>query len=219
MDPKTLFPVADTELGRLGLFIYNDRRFPEVSRSLALMGAEILIHPTGAGGGRAGAKSMLESWRMLTQVRAFENNTYLIGAQWAHSPKSELFTSVGHSLIIDFDGNVMTEIDGVQEGFAMATIDPELLRRRRAASNFLLEVQSPIYADVYNQAQMWPVDPNGYAETMPQDLDERRAERVKTYRQRVEEGVFKAPGSRFQSRPIGNDRDRGGESMASTPVR
>ena len=203
MDPKVLFPVADTELGRLGLFICNDRRFPEVARSLALMGAEILIHPTGAGSVQAGAKKMLESWRMITQVRAFENNAYLIGAQWAHSPESELFTSVAHSLIIDFNGDIMSEIDGIQEGFVMATIDPEALRRKRAGGGFLLEVQSPIYAEVYNQAKMWPVDPNGYAETLPADLEERRAVRAEVYRQRVEEGVFKAPAEQV---PVKSDR-------------
>lgn len=43
---ETIFPVTETQLGRIGTFICMDGHFPEVTRALALQGAEILIRPT-----------------------------------------------------------------------------------------------------------------------------------------------------------------------------
>ena len=194
MDPKELFPVVDTEIGRLGMTICYDRRFPEPSRCVALNGAEILIHPTGGGGGLAGSQSSIEWWRRLSQVRAFENNFYLIGAQWAHSPKSELITGNGHSLIVDFNGNILTELDGVQEGFVVSTIDPELVRaRRQPGASFLMELPTPIYAEAYSQAKSLPIDPDGYREIMPKDLLEKHREAWEVYERLCEEGVLRKP--------------------------
>ena len=39
-----VFPVVDTEIGRLGSSICYDMNFPEVFRALAMKGAEVIIH-------------------------------------------------------------------------------------------------------------------------------------------------------------------------------
>ena len=41
-----LFPVADTEIGRIAMFPCREITFPEVARMFALKGAEVLLHPT-----------------------------------------------------------------------------------------------------------------------------------------------------------------------------
>ena len=67
-------PPIKTETGHIGMMICYDLRFPELSRLLALMGAEILVCPSGWVQG----DMKVEHWQTMVRARALENGCYMI---------------------------------------------------------------------------------------------------------------------------------------------
>ena len=116
--------VADTELGRLGLSICYDLRFPELYRRLAREGATLLAVPA--------AFTLMtgkDHWEVLLRARAIENQCYLFApAQGGrHSPQRVTW---GHAMVVDPWG-LVTARASEGEGLAVAPVDPELLARVR----------------------------------------------------------------------------------------
>jgi len=100
----------------LGLTICYDLRFPELYRSLALRGAQILCVPAAFT-----AYTGAAHWEVLLRARAIENGCFVIapGQVAEHLPGRECF---GHSMIVDPWGAVLAEVqDGV--GFCIADLD------------------------------------------------------------------------------------------------
>lgn len=65
--------VFKTEYGQVGVLICWEAMFPELSRILALKGAEIILYPTGGK-----LYELLETWKTIIWARAIENLTYCI---------------------------------------------------------------------------------------------------------------------------------------------
>jgi N-carbamoylputrescine amidase len=65
------FPIMDVEGWPTGIMICYDAMFPEVARTLALRGAELILVPFAA---HPAARSY---WRQLHSIRAFENGCYV----------------------------------------------------------------------------------------------------------------------------------------------
>jgi deaminated glutathione amidase len=100
----------------LGLTICYDLRFPELYRSLALRGAQVLCVPAAFT-----AYTGAAHWEVLLRARAVENGCFVIapGQVAEHLPGRECF---GHSMIVDPWGAVLAEVqDGV--GFCVADLD------------------------------------------------------------------------------------------------
>ena len=118
--------VADTTIGKLGMSICFDLRFPELYRSLCDQGATILAVPS--------AFTLMtgkDHWHALLRARAIENQAWVIApGQWGHHDDKGLRLSYGHSLIIDPWGTIVAECsDG--EGFCMANLDTERVPKTR----------------------------------------------------------------------------------------
>jgi len=116
--------VAETALGRMGLSICYDLRFPELYRRLAAQSVDVIFVPSAftAYTGRA-------HWEPLLRARAIENQTFVIAPdQFGQSPKS--FETHGHSMIVDPWGRILAEVpDG--PGLAVAEIDLDDLAKVR----------------------------------------------------------------------------------------
>lgn len=112
-DQVTVCCVAGTTLG---VAICYDVRFPEVSREMALLGANILIFPA-AFGMTTGAVH----WELLMRSRAVDNQVFVVGAAPARTPGS-VRQNWGHSLIVDPWGTVLAGL-AEQEGLLLADID------------------------------------------------------------------------------------------------
>ncbi|ASJ25032.1 carbon-nitrogen hydrolase family protein [Laribacter hongkongensis] len=112
-------PVAvDTPLGRLGLSVCYDLRFPELYRHLGEMTALVLPAAFTAVTGEA-------HWEVLLRARAIENQCYAIAAAQGGVHSSGRRTH-GHSMIIDPWGRIVAELpEG--EGVLWADLDPALL--------------------------------------------------------------------------------------------
>ena len=117
-------PVAlDTPLGRLGLSICYDLRFPELYRALA---ADIIVVPAAftATTGRA-------HWELLLRARAVENLAWVIAAAQGgrHENGRETW---GQSMVIDPWGNVLA-CQAKGAGIVIAQIDPAFQQKMRAS--------------------------------------------------------------------------------------
>lgn len=156
--PEALFPVVDTEIGRLACMTCYDVRFAEVARCLALRGAEVIIHPTAEG---AADRAWRESWEKAKTVRAWENQVYFISANngtWLGGPRPAA-RSRGRSQVIAPDGNLLGITEAPGENLALGMIDIEGLRRSRVARfgfNVPATSRFDVYAPIYAKYQAWP---------------------------------------------------------------
>lgn len=124
IEPGADIVAVDTDLGRLGLAVCYDVRFPELFRALLARGAEILVLPS-AFTETTGATH----WHLLCRARAVENLCYLLapGQGGLHDNGRRTY---GHSLIAGPWGEVLAE-HASGEGVACARIDRGALRRLR----------------------------------------------------------------------------------------
>ncbi len=117
--------VAKTSVGRVGMSICYDLRFPELYRKLSATGAEVLCVPS-AFTDRTGR----DHWEVLLRARAIENLCYVVAAaQWGDHPGGR--RTYGRSMIVDPWGTVLCTVpDGI--GIGLAEIDLDRLRTIRA---------------------------------------------------------------------------------------
>jgi predicted amidohydrolase len=118
--PGDELPVYDTPLGRIGVEICYDLRFPEVTRTLALKGAEIVAHPTNF---PVAARGQTE---LITVARAAENRIFLLTANRSGKERSAEFC--GRSQIADPSGKRLAETGETGEVLLTAEIDLEKAR-------------------------------------------------------------------------------------------
>jgi nitrilase len=108
--------VVDTPVGKLGLAVCYDMRFPELFRTMSRQGAELFVVPSAftVPTGRA-------HWESLLRARAIENLCALIApAQWGvHANGRETF---GDSMIIDHWGKVLARMPA-GNGCVVADVD------------------------------------------------------------------------------------------------
>jgi 5-aminopentanamidase len=120
--PGDELPVWDTPLGRIGVEICYDLRFPEVTRTLALKGADIVCHPTNF---PMAARVQTE---VITTARAAENRIFLLTANRVGRERSGEFC--GWSQICDPTGTRLAEADATEEGVFLADVDLALAREK-----------------------------------------------------------------------------------------
>lgn len=100
-----------------------DLRFPELFRSLVDAGAEQVAVCA------AWPSARLDAWRLFTQVRAAEQQMYVVAANAVGEQAGVRLA--GHSRVIDPYGDVVVEA-AEDEGFTFAELDPRLPRKARA---------------------------------------------------------------------------------------
>ncbi|HEY3178220.1 MAG TPA: nitrilase-related carbon-nitrogen hydrolase [Casimicrobiaceae bacterium] len=170
LDP---FPVADTEIGKIGVAICYDWLFPETIRQLAFNGAEILIRVS-AYMDPWGATPPLDWWTLFNRARAVENTAYVVaanqGAQLANYPP---FSWPGGSMVVDYDGRILAQADpGPGEKVVVAPIDIEALRGERARRSGH-DMRSHLRSEVHDYLRREWLAPGG-AGTLDKDGIERR---------------------------------------------
>jgi deaminated glutathione amidase len=114
--PGARATVLDTPVGRLGLSVCYDVRFPELYRHLSANGAQIFAVPSAFTGptGRA-------HWETLLRARAIENLCYVVApAQSGFHPSGR--ETYGDSMIVDYWGRVLQRVPRGR-GCALAEVD------------------------------------------------------------------------------------------------
>lgn len=111
--------VYKTALGSLGMIICYDGDFPELSRLLAVKGAEVII--------RASAlQRSYDIWYITNAARAYDNHVYLVASNLV-GPDARGNYGFGHSMIVNPIAWRLAQARGTEEIIA-AKLDPDPLR-------------------------------------------------------------------------------------------
>jgi predicted amidohydrolase len=129
-----LTPPIKTDIGHIGIMICYDLRFPELSRLLTLMGAEILMAPSGWVQG----DMKVEHWQTMVRARALENGCYVL------APDQVGNIYIGHSMVVDPFGRVVVDM-GEAQGLAIVDIDLSTVEEVRAKLPLLKNRRADIY--------------------------------------------------------------------------
>lgn len=120
---------ASTDLGKMGLSICYDVRFPQLFRQMAQGGCEILLVPA--------AFTVLTGqlhWDVLLRARAIENGAFVIAAAQGGEHGAGRVT-YGHSMIVDPWGKILAEAkDGQSIIYADLDLDEVSHARQAIAS-------------------------------------------------------------------------------------
>lgn len=186
-----LLPVVDTEIGRLAAIVCYDINFPELSRCLALRGAEVLCHVTSEPDGQHRS-----SWDNARRTRAYENLFYLAAANQGPQPDREGdYVPSGGSKLVGFRGEVLAEAQSTGEEVVVGRVDIDALRRQRAnfRLNFLAQVQPRLFLETYEAAAelVWPTD--HWLERPIQDVTENEVLGREVIRRMQAASIFVAP--------------------------
>ncbi|RNJ76239.1 MAG: carbon-nitrogen hydrolase family protein [Nitrosopumilus sp. H13] len=125
---------VNTSLGRTGVMICYDLRFPEVSRSLAAAGSEVLVAPS------AWVRGPLkeEHWITMNRARAIENGCYVI------APDQVGNIYCGRSLAVDPYGRILLDMKK-RRAMGMVEVDPGIVKKTRRALPLLANRRPAAY--------------------------------------------------------------------------
>ena len=130
------FKVWDTAFGRIGVGICWDQWFPETARSMAIMGADLLMYPT-AIGSEPGNPTYDSSghWQRTMQGHAAANMVALAASNRTGTEHVNGITMdwYGQSFIADGTGALVAECGDQEDRMAMAEFDFDAMRRERAS--------------------------------------------------------------------------------------
>lgn len=116
--------VVETPVGRLGLTVCYDLRFPELYQQLIIRGAELFSVPSAFT-----AITGAAHWEVLLRARAIENLCYVLAPNQGGKHENGRQT-YGHSMIVDPWGKVLARHDE-GDGMVTATIDLQYLQQLR----------------------------------------------------------------------------------------
>ena len=129
LESETIAPgdeivTAKAGAATLGLTVCYDVRFPELYRSLALRGAQVLTVPAAFT-----LQTGKDHWQLLLRARAVENQAFVVApAQWGQQADGRW--TYGRAMVVDPWGTVLAQCPD-RDGHALAVMDLAFLDRLR----------------------------------------------------------------------------------------
>ncbi len=115
--------IAVTDVGKIGLSVCYDIRFPEIYRCYSYGGADILVNVA------AWPKSRKLHWQSLSVARAIENQSFMIAVSQTGEIQNGIY-NLGCSSVISPLGKVIASLDE-EEALLTAEIDLDEMRQLR----------------------------------------------------------------------------------------
>mgnify|MGYP001166139981 CR=1 FL=1 len=134
---QTAAPVYDLPIGKLGLMICFDWFFPEVARSLALRGAQVIVHPSNL---------VLPHCPQAMLTRSLENRVYSltcdrIGSEHRGGADHDF---IGSSQAVGVKGELLVRLSSDREETATVELDlPQADNKRLNSHNDLFTARRP----------------------------------------------------------------------------
>ena len=189
------FPVVDTEIGRLAVFICADLIAPEIPRIYSMKGADVVLHLTSGMSAKSGGMQPNDVNAAALRTRAWDNCVYIVNSNWGlelggYYPKVRIS---GGSCVFDYAGNLLAAAQDCNEQVVRASIDVEACRKARAQyfRNSTSIIRTELYAPFYNQT-IYP--PNMALKEGPLDelLNERQQGRIRAAKENLKrlEGFY-----------------------------
>jgi N-carbamoylputrescine amidase len=147
----TGFKVWKTRHGTIGVGICWDQWFPESARSMALLGAEVLLYPTAIGSEpRDPDWDSSGHWQRVMQGHAGANLMPLVAANRIGHEIGITgdITFYGSSFIADGTGAMVAEAGRDEEAVIVANFDVERLRNQRAAWGLFRDRRPELYGPI-----------------------------------------------------------------------
>ena len=136
---------------RLGVGICWDQWFPEVARSMALMGAELLLYPTAIGSEPYDADfDTSRIWRRAMVGHSASNCMPVVAANRIGKEGEQSF--YGHSFITNEWGDAICAFGEGEEGILVATLDLEAAAIHRAGMGFFRDRRPELYGRLCDDA-------------------------------------------------------------------
>lgn len=130
----TGFKVWKTKYGTIGVGICWDQWFPETARSMALLGAEILLYPTAIGSEPTLEKDSSIHWKNVMCGHAAANMMPVLASNriGKETDEESEMTFYGNSFIADQHGQIVAQADDITETVLVYEFDlDELAKERR----------------------------------------------------------------------------------------
>ena len=138
-------PIAETEMGNLGIMLGYDLAYPEISRAMALEGADLLCVMANW------EAANIDEWKTYLRARAYENSIFVAGANRVGEDVTMTFG--GDSMVVGPRGEIYAsladetdkETGEPLEGYAIAQIDLDEVRKHREEYQFMQTRQPAVY--------------------------------------------------------------------------
>ena len=140
-DQGELLPVFQTEYCKIGMLICYDLNFPEISKALALQGADLLICIS------ASPSTTRKYFETLMPARALENTVFLAYVNLVGTQDDLVFW--GGSQVYDPLGNLLVKAPYFKESIVTCDINLNDLEPARARRTVLRDIRPEIYLDLY----------------------------------------------------------------------
>lgn len=133
---------VDIDGVRVGLTICYDLRFPELFRTLALAGAQVLLVPSAFTRVTGAAH-----WETLLRARAIENACFVVAPATIGDDPDDAFPTYGHAMIVDPWGEVIVDLGDAEQAHTVIELDLNSVTRTRERLPVLAGVRPDAYAN------------------------------------------------------------------------
>ena len=142
------YPVFDTRVGRVGVYICYDRHFPEGARALGLAGAEIVFIPSATTSGHSEYLWKLEQTAHAVANGYFVGTNNRIGLEkpW------EFAEFYGSSYFCDPRGEILAEGSRDRDELVVAELDLDVIREVRTQWQFFRDRRPEAYGSLTSPA-------------------------------------------------------------------
>lgn len=154
----TGFKAWKTRFGTIGVGICWDQWFPECARSMALLGADILLYPTAIGSEPILDVDSMPHWRRVMQGHSAANVVPVVAANRVgkevvipceeNNDQSSSLTFYGSSFITDATGEIISSADRTSETVIYAEHDLDEIRQLRMSWGLFRDRRPEMYTEI-----------------------------------------------------------------------